>query len=277
MRFGFNAFDKPPEEYFDYAREHGLGHIEIDLIRAHSAPHTFDDARIERLAATALAADVTLSLHVPYTLDLPSSMPLTRRANIAYLTKCVTLAGRLGAGFMTLHLGRVFGSPIWPGTRHRGLAAVLGVFRKLLPICGRHGVCLALENASAASPHTESAFLGDHVDDFLYLFDKQPVPQLGICFDVGHANTNTGALAFLDSLGDKIIAVHCHDNAGARDQHLAIGAGTVPWAELGAAFGRLGFRGPFLSECFNQPPHEAVACLRKYFTAASGSTAAGER
>ena len=33
MRFGFNAHAKPPEAYFDYAVEHRLEHIEIDLIK----------------------------------------------------------------------------------------------------------------------------------------------------------------------------------------------------------------------------------------------------
>ena len=49
MKIGFNVFEKPVEEYFTYAVQHGLNHLEIDLIKEHSVIETFTPQRILNL------------------------------------------------------------------------------------------------------------------------------------------------------------------------------------------------------------------------------------
>ncbi len=263
MRFGFNAHSSPPEAYIDYAVEHGLKHIEIDLIKDHSVLDSFDDQRIRHLADGAGDRDLTLSLHAPYTIDLSSRMPLRRRANIAYLKRCVALAGSLKCTHVTVHIGRVSGFPVWPWKRIQALDTFRRVVGQLLPGCERAGVPLALENACGCRPGSEAACLGDCVDDFVFLFGDSPSPDMKICLDLGHANTSEGPVAFVRALGPHIISLHCHDNLGTNDEHLAIGDGTVPWQETGRALREIGFCGPCVSECFYQSPHETAACLMK--------------
>jgi sugar phosphate isomerase/epimerase len=53
---------------------------------------------------------------------------------------------------------------------------------------------------------------------------------LGICLDVGHANT-TGKLKEFVKLKKNIVNLHVHDNMGEFDQHLPVGSGNIdfPW------------------------------------------------
>ena len=265
MRFGFNAYDKPPEEYFEYAVRYGLTHMEIDLIKDHSAIDTFDKVRISNIVKRANQSGLSLSLHAPYSIDLPSRMPLARRANIAYLKKCIFLAYELQADHITLHIGRVRGFPIYPWMRQEALVSVVKILRKLVPMCRKYSIPLALENASTASGTAEAASLGDNVEDFLFVFKKVDSEFLKLCLDLGHANTNAGPVAYMEALADRIFAIHCHDNKGVKDDHLDIGAGTVDWYEVGKALSNMNFKGSCVTECFKQPPHEAAKRIVELF------------
>lgn len=56
--------------------------------------------------------------------------------------------------------------------------------------------------------------------------------NLGVCFDVGHANLMEGVEAAFEILEDRIVSLHVHDNDGEKDKHLFPGyhdAGTVDW------------------------------------------------
>jgi sugar phosphate isomerase/epimerase len=53
--------------------------------------------------------------------------------------------------------------------------------------------------------------------------------NIGICLDTGHANITVGVSAAIESFRNRIVSVHCHDNQGAKDEHLWPGEGTVDW------------------------------------------------
>lgn len=58
--------------------------------------------------------------------------------------------------------------------------------------------------------------------------------NVGLTLDVGHANL-LGAKAieeFVTTLNDRIFLIHIHDNDGKKDQHKAIGEGTVDFHKL---------------------------------------------
>lgn len=54
--------------------------------------------------------------------------------------------------------------------------------------------------------------------------------RVGVCLDFGHANYSRAPLsAWLDALGERVGYLHLSDNAGAFDDHLPLGEGTVDW------------------------------------------------
>ncbi len=85
----------------------------------------------------------------------------------------------------------------------------------------------------------------------------------GICFDVGHWHSFAGGAArkdlgrWLERLAPHIGHLHLHDNSGAGDEHLALGAGTIPFKAFFARLNTLGIRPTATLE-----PHSEAALAR---------------
>ncbi len=54
-------------------------------------------------------------------------------------------------------------------------------------------------------------------------------PDLGVCFDTGHAHLMSSAHQAFGLLEDRIRSTHVHDNRRDRDSHLWPGQGTIDW------------------------------------------------
>ena len=88
----------------------------------------------------------------------------------------------------------------------------------LEPVARRLGVRIAIENGD---------FRGIRA-----LLSEYPPEFLGLCYDSGHGNMDDKGLDHLDSLKDRLIAVHLHDNDGSGDQHNLPMSGTINWERL---------------------------------------------
>ena len=55
--------------------------------------------------------------------------------------------------------------------------------------------------------------------------------DIGVCFDVGHANLAPGVKHAFETLKDVIRTTHVHDNHGEKDEHLWPCEGSVDWKE----------------------------------------------
>ena len=74
-------------------------------------------------------------------------------------------------------------------------------------------------------------------------------PALGFCFDSGHGNVVApGDFSLLDRYGEKLFAIHMHDNNGKQDQHLLPGEGNLPWKALLPPLKDTGYPGAFMLE-----------------------------
>jgi len=96
-------------------------------------------------------------------------------------------------------------------------SAVLGETNNDLPI--------VVENIFEETPAT-----------FTALFDYFKEKNLWFCFDSGHFNlfSKVSLDDWLDTLHDRIMEMHLHDNHGTFDDHLPIGSGSFPFRELKA-------------------------------------------
>ena len=92
--------------------------------------------------------------------------------------------------------------------------------RELLPVAQEHGIGLMMENLPG------SFNTARQVSELL-----DPIPELGLHLDIGHANllvelNSTDEL--LAAYGKRLRHVHLHDNKGGNaDLHLPLGAGTL--------------------------------------------------
>jgi sugar phosphate isomerase/epimerase len=56
-------------------------------------------------------------------------------------------------------------------------------------------------------------------------------PDLGVCFDTGHAHLMSSVHQAFGVLEDRICSTHVHDNRRDRDSHLWPGEGNIDWAQ----------------------------------------------
>ena len=61
------------------------------------------------------------------------------------------------------------------------------------------------------------------------LLDEYAPSFLGLCYDSGHGNMNDKAFKQVETMTDRLISVHLHDNKGTIDDHNLVFSGTIDW------------------------------------------------
>jgi len=123
--------------------------------------------------------------------------------------------------FLILHIGdRDCG---WD---ERTLEHALTAIEHLKAFAGPLGVKLLLENIQ--NEVTSSAHLAE-------IIRVGHFANVGVCFDIGHANLMEGVDPTLETLLPLIGSTHLHDNHGDRDAHLWPGDGAITWEPAIAA------------------------------------------
>lgn len=108
--------------------------------------------------------------------------------------------------------------------------------KRLVVAAEESGVTIALENI--------------HFHSYLaYVFERVVSPKLGFCYDAGHRNCNEPNVDLLSLFGDKLVALHLHDNDSTGDQHLMPFAGNIDWLEQMAKIAATGYAGATTLEC----------------------------
>jgi len=127
------------------------------------------------------------------------------------------------------------------------------MYFEILSFAKEHGVKIATENmwnwdneknhssfAACATPESFNAHLKAVNDDFFVA-----------CLDIGHAEmkgSDTNAVEMILALGDKLQALHIHDNDGADDQHLLPYQGTADWESFVKALAEIDYSGVVMLE-----------------------------
>jgi len=166
----------------------------------------------------------SISIHPPsWDVNIASYTQPIREAAIQVYSQAIAWARRLEAAYVVLHLGWR-GDPSLP--RIECLRRAEDAIRILASLAREAGVTLAVENVG---------WFGLEVcdqEEFTALAARVP-PGVGVLLDVGHARLAGWDLpAALLTLAPRMVALHLHDNDGARDRHLPIGAGTIDWEPL---------------------------------------------
>ena len=74
-----------------------------------------------------------------------------------------------------------------------------------------------------------------------------------LCLDTGHLNLyGTDPVHFVETVGNRIGALHIHDNPGYADWHMAPLTGTFPWKAWADAMHTVGYSGDLSFETFAQ-------------------------
>ena len=129
------------------------------------------------------------------------------RAKLPLLEQSIRLCAAVGIPSVVVHANSLVGN-----TKQEFLERNVEFYNSLLPFCEETGVILLAENIGRPD---ESFFLSDG-QELRELLDAVNHPLFKACWDVGHANHHAGKsqYASLLALGDKLHALHVHDNTG---------------------------------------------------------------
>jgi len=168
----------------------------------------------------------------------------------ALLRKEVDFARAVGGRLVVLH-------PVCLGLKRPRDRMDVPEIRRLAEYAASQGVLLAIENVR------DSQWVLDRILD---VFGGDPKESnLGICLDVGHAHLSRDVegdrvRAYLERYADALVHLHLHDNHGERDEHLAVGEGTIDWSSALQTLRRIGYRETAVLEVHGSgaPPLEAL-------------------
>lgn len=112
------------------------------------------------------------------------------------------------------------------------------------------GLRIAVENLTSAN-----MLLGRYPQELVELVHRVNMDNLGICLDVGHANTTRTLEEFLTvterANGVEIIHIHASDNLGEQDLHLPLGEGNLDWARVVRGLHALSYDGLLVLELYS--------------------------
>lgn len=127
------------------------------------------------------------------------------------------------------------------------------IYLPLQPYCKKYGVRIALENMWGRENNTGKAIpsVCGTAQSFLEHLELLDPEWFVACLDIGHAEMvgeETSAAQFILALGDRLKALHVHDNDLKNDLHIHPYGGQIDWEPIYAALRKVGYGGEFTFE-----------------------------
>lgn len=159
-----------------------------------------------------------------------------REASLKEALDTIDAAVGLGARTVTVHPG--LSSMAVPGLEERAVAYAHESVKAIARHVDGADVRIGIENMP-----NPPFFLGRTASQLAEIVDGT---DLGITFDIGHANTMGQIDAMIDLFRDRIVNIHIHDNDGDRDAHMTIGDGSIDFRHVIRRMS--GYRGNWIIE-----------------------------
>ena len=230
----------------------GIGLLEIFCARQHLDYH--DHNQVVELAAWFRENKLQLhSLHTPLYRDLVwgrsgpqarvsiAEMEKVRRIEaVDEIKRALEVAEHIPFRYAIVHVGLSDEE-----YDERKMDAALWSVEHLRLFGRQRGVSLVLEN----TPNELST-----PERLLGLIHTLRFPDLGVCFDSGHAHMTAGgaggkgARGVFEKLKALVCTTHLHDNMGDKDDHLFPFDGQIDWSDLAQAFRAAPHSFPWLLE-----------------------------
>lgn len=166
-----------------------------------------------------------------------------RRRSIEAASMCFGPAAEVGAEIIIFHLNAP-GEEMTHAEHHEEKARSMDSLAILAQRAQQEGVSVAVENL----PKHGRLRVGANPEELLEMIDGLG-ESMGLCIDTGHSNANGRRVAEdVRIAGEKLLAVHIHDNDGGGDQHRIPGCGTIDWQAFSTAIDQMAFGGPLTFE-----------------------------
>jgi sugar phosphate isomerase/epimerase len=193
--------------------EIGFNHRDLDR---------YDEPDFQEIANRLADAGLSVTFHAPF-LDLrPGAIePRIRQVTVDRLRRVFELIPLFRPRSIVCHPS--FDEKYYISCEKLWLENSLETWHHLLEYVQGTGTIIAMENVYERGTH--------QIRPLLEALDS---PHVRFCFDTGHANAFGSASyqEWLEMLGNCLGEIHIHDNNGVTDEHLPVGEGNFPFANL---------------------------------------------
>ena len=206
--------------------------------------HELNGDRVRILTELARSHNLTYSVHAPFAdVNIATTSDCLLQAALDRLKRSLFHASRLEAKMFVLHSGceAALLNQCTPDDVYRRMARErnLESVRRLLRIAEDYGVRVGLENGIGNLIRTAA-----EAGEFLRSLNA----EIGLVFDVAHANLFGEAHSYFEALKERIVHMHVSDNDGKRDQHVGIGHGDMNWGYFADMLRKADYHGAVIVE-----------------------------
>jgi len=175
------------------------------------------------------------------------------------LLKCLDYTAVLGAGVMVVHADAWYEKDYLQWDYQKVLQTVYEVYAPVVKRAEKLGVKIAMETLHEwlgnLYHRVRLCTFVEELDDIIGKFHS---PNVGVCWDFGHANVvyKEEQFAAMKRLKNKVIATHVHDNKRKWDDHILPYQGAIDWSVAMKTLAECGYEGDLTLEIGkgNMPP-----------------------
>jgi sugar phosphate isomerase/epimerase len=253
----YPKLERSLEDLLDFASRLKVSVLELRVDRLELLLSISKTHKIEEIKNLSKSYDFRYFIHAPnIDTNLASMNPFVRRVLKKIASKVVTFAAELDAELLVSHVGRL--SRDYPQKFvEKAMKNSLDSLRTFSELSHDRGIVFTIENDHRSTDYV----LAGYPEQINYLVENVGCK---LTFDTGHANTIGRIDDFTKLLGRFIVNVHVHDNDGNEDEHLAVGKGSIDFAELFKTMKASSNQAPLIIECHSlEELRETVDYLKR--------------
>jgi sugar phosphate isomerase/epimerase len=233
------------EDAVEWAAEHRVRYIDIQLDTGDNALSTISGVRGSRVRDLCARHGVTIGLHTSSAVNVAEYAPYVGEAVEAYLKAYVDAAVRLGAKWIVMHAGFHFTSD-----KDERMKAGRDRLTRVVAHAENKGALILLENLNKEPDDAEVHYLAHTLEEWRFYLEAIHSPSFALSFTANHAHlVPEGIDGFIDAIDlsrvGEVRLADCFRNGF--EAHLKPGEGDL---DFGALFARLeagGFKGHYTS------------------------------
>lgn len=271
---GFAALKEAGYEAIEFSLE--ANDITWEEIRVGKESAVFTDENLADIAKELKEASAKYGIelaqcHAPAPVFLsgcPEGTAMMRR----YVAKTIAFCGECGIKHIVIHPS-FDGSARFPKlTKEEEIAENISYYSSIIPLLKEHHVVCCLENMFCQdwkSKKIYTACCSDMKDSIYYIDTLNEMAEeecFGFCLDIGHLLLlGIDAMNAMEMLGNRMKALHIHDNDGVNDLHIASYLGLTNWDRFVKGIRKVGYKGNLNFEVvWNQVPAELMPAMLRF-------------
>jgi sugar phosphate isomerase/epimerase len=231
------------EDAVEWAAEHKVRYIDIQLDTGDNALGTISGIRGSRVRALCEKHHVTIGLHTASAVNVGEYAPYVGDAVEAYLKAYVDASVRLGAKWIVMHAGFHFTSD-----KDQRMKAGLDRLKRVVAHAENKGALILLENLNKEPDDAEVHYLAHTVEEWRYYFTAIDSANFRLSFTANHAHlVPEGIPGFIQAIDlsrvGEVRLADCFRNGF--EAHLKPGEGNLDFGDLFLRLERGGFKGHY--------------------------------